>query len=171
MSTMIVLRLVHIGGGIFWVGALLFIAGFLLPALRDTGPAGGGVMRNLTEVRHLHIYLLTTSWLTILSGATLAWRDVGPLGMQWFERGPGVVYGACALLALVAVAIGLSVNAPTAKHLSALAASVQAAGGPPSPEQQAQLGRLQARLAGATRFAAVILVLAGADMAVARYVG
>jgi hypothetical protein len=69
---LIVLRLIHIVVGAFWVGSLVFIAAFLIPAVRATGPAGGPVMRHLTQVLHLHWYMVTSTWLTLLSGAALA---------------------------------------------------------------------------------------------------
>ena len=169
MTTFIVLRLIHIVVGVFWVGTLVFVAAFLIPAVRASGPAGGAVMRNLTEGRHFHVYMIVSAWITILSGVAMAWRDAGSLGFRWFAIGSGRYFGVGAVLALVATAIGMSVNVPTAKRLGTLLASVQGSGRPPSPEQQAELQQLQSRLAGAARVAAVLLLLATAAMAVARY--
>jgi uncharacterized RDD family membrane protein YckC len=47
---------------------------------------------------------------------------------------------------------------------------VQAAGRPPSPDEAAAIQRLQARLASAALVVAVLLLLATAAMALARYV-
>ena len=69
----------------------------------------------------------------------------------------------------MALVIGLTVNSPTAKRLGALTASIQAQGAPPSPEQSAQMRQLQARLGTAGRIVMVLLVLATAAMATARY--
>ena len=66
--------------------------------------------------------------------------------------------------------MGRTINAPTAKKLGDLGASVRAAGGPPSAEQAAEMQRLQGRLAGAMKVAAVLVVATAALMAVARYV-
>ena len=82
----------------------------------------------------------------------------------------GRVYGAGGVFAILAILIGVTVNMPTAKRLGALMASIQASGGPPSPEQQGVLQALQARLGTAVRVVAALLVLATAAMAVARYV-
>jgi hypothetical protein len=166
---LIVLRLIHLVVGAFWVGSLVFIAAFLIPAVRATGPAGGAVMRHLTQVLHLHRYMVTSTWLTLLSGAALAWRDAGTLGFRWFAEGSGRFYGAGAVLAIIATVIGFTVNAPTAQRLGEVAAAGQSEGRPPSPEELAQIQYLQARLGRAARLVASLLVLAAAAMAVARY--
>ena len=38
----LLLRLIHILAGIFWVGAIILIAGFLLPTARATGRKAAG---------------------------------------------------------------------------------------------------------------------------------
>ena len=50
-----------------------------------------------------------------------------------------------------------------------LVETVRTSGGPPSAEQAAEMQRLQGRLAGAMKVAAVLVVAAAALMAVARY--
>jgi hypothetical protein len=79
------------------------------------------------------------------------------------------VFGIGALLAVIAFVIGVSVNAPAGQRLTALTAEIQAKGGPPTPEQSAQVQRLQKRLGTGMRVIAVLLVLATAAMALARY--
>jgi hypothetical protein len=44
---MALLRLVHIVSGVFRVGTMLFVAGFLQPAVAAAGPDGGRVMQRL----------------------------------------------------------------------------------------------------------------------------
>ena len=41
---MIILRLIHILAGIFWVGTAFFFVLFFEPTLKTSGPAGGTVM-------------------------------------------------------------------------------------------------------------------------------
>ena len=43
-AEMLILRVVHVLGGIFWVGSALFMAFMLMPALASAGPAAGAVM-------------------------------------------------------------------------------------------------------------------------------
>jgi uncharacterized membrane protein len=47
----IILRLIHILAGIFWVGTAFLLAGFLAPTLRATGSEGGRFMRHLMQQR------------------------------------------------------------------------------------------------------------------------
>ena len=164
------LRVLHIGVGAFWVGSVVFVAVFLAPTLRAVGPGAAPVMGHLVQVRRLPIVLLTSAWVTLLSGAALAWHDAGPLGFRWFSVGPGRVFGLGAVLALIATLIGMAFNVPTARRIGAISGRAQAAGGPPSAEDQLELGRLHARMAKASNVAAVLLVLALMAMAVARYV-
>lgn len=167
---LILLRLLHIVVGAFWVGTVVFVAVFLVPSLRAVGPGAAPVMAHLVQVRRLSIVLITSAWITLLSGAALAWHDAGPLGFRWFSVGPGRVFGLGAVLAFVATFIGMAVNAPTAQRIGAITGRAHAAGGPPSAEEQQELARLQARIAKAGNVVAVLLVLALMAMAVARYV-
>jgi len=164
------LRLLHILAGVFWVGGVLFLARFLLPTAAALGPAAGPVMDHLNRVGRLSQTLLGAGVVTVLAGFTLYWRDAAGSGAAWMASPTGRVYGAGGVFAILAILIGVTVNMPTAKRLGALMASIQASGGPPSPEQRGVLQALQARLATAVRAVAALLVLATAAMAVARYV-
>lgn len=164
------LRLVHVISGALWVGGAIFIAAFLMPAIRAVGPAGGPVMYQLAQVRRLPLYMMTLMALTVLSGGTLLWRDSGDLGWRWLQTGPGLCYGVGAVLALVAAAVGMLVSTPTAKRLGAAVATVHAAGRPPTAEEVAHIQLLQAATARAATIISGLLVLTTAAMAVARYV-
>ncbi len=48
---MVVLRLVHVVGGVLWVGMMAFTVVFLAPAIADVGPDGGKVMAALQRRR------------------------------------------------------------------------------------------------------------------------
>ena len=170
-SLMLVLRLIHIVVGVCWVGAVVFIAVFLLPTMKAVGPAAGPVMAHLTEVKKLPSYLMAGVLLTIASGVTLFWNDsVGFKSDAWMHSGPGLTFSVGGTIAIIVGIMGMAINSPTAKKLGALSAAVRASGGPPSAEQAAELQRLQRRLAGAMTIAAVLLVIAAGAMAVARYV-
>ena len=165
----VVLRLFHIGAGVFWVGGVLMFARFIFPAVQAVGPAAGPFMDQLTRVRQLPRALLGAGFVTSLSGLLLYWHDSAGFQGTFMSSVTGMTLGTGGLLAIVALTIGLTVNAPTARRLGALAAAVQAQGAPPSPEQSAQMQQLQARLGTAGRIVALLLVLATAAMATARY--
>jgi hypothetical protein len=169
---LLLLRLVHIVVGVFWVGAVAFIAFFLLPTIQSVGAAGGVVMQQLTQTRRMLGWLTAAGVLTILAGLLLYWHDSAGFGsVQWMRSGPGVTFGLGAVLAIAGTGFHAAVIAPAARELGAIMARAHAAGGPPSASDLTTVQRLQARLAWGARTWAVLLLLAAAAMSVARYVG
>ena len=171
MNTHNWLRLVQIVVCAFWVGAVVFVTSILIPAIRKVGPNGGAVMREVMENRKLPIVMMLVSWITIISGGILAWRDAGALGVRWFERGAGLVFGLGATSAIMAMLVGLIVNMPAGRQMSALMAKIGAAGRAPNEQEAAQMRQLQDRLFMASKITAVLLLLATAFMATARNFG
>lgn len=163
------LRLVHVLAGVFWVGSAIFMAAFLGPTVRTIGPAGGQVMQQLAQVRKLPVYLMTAMALTLLSGITLYGIASSWFSNGWVHSGPGMTFGIGGIIAILGATIGTTISMPSARRLGALAGSIAKGGGPPSPEQAAEMQRLQKRMSTATSYAASLLVLATAAMAVARY--
>jgi uncharacterized membrane protein len=170
LATVQLLRVVHVLIGVLWVGAIVFMAVFLMPGVRAAGPAGGAVMQQLMQARRLPRWLMTAAILTILSGIGLYWVDSAGFRSAWLGSGPGRVFGLGGAFAIVAAILGMVVNSPTAHRRTALAARVQGSGRPPAPDEAAEMQRLQARLGWATSVVAGLLVLATLAMAVARYV-
>ncbi len=168
---MLVLRLLHILAGAAWVGMALFVGGFLIPALRAIGPAGGPVMQQIGQVRRLPAWIMTVALLTVASGFGLYWRDsVGFSSAEWLGSGMGRTMGAGGIVALIAMIYGMTVVSPMGKRMAALADAMQQAGGPPPADRVAEMQRLQARMGKASVVVGVVLVLATSLMAVARYV-
>jgi uncharacterized membrane protein len=167
---MVVLRILHIVASAFWVGAVLFLAAFLMPALRGAGPASGPIMQQLTSVRRLPQWMMAASAVTLLAGFALYWAAMRTGGPMWAGSGPGQVFGLGGLLALAGGILGMVVNAPAGKRLGELGAKLAAAGRPPTADEAALMQRLQLRLTRATWVAVVLLLLATAAMAAARYV-
>lgn len=165
-----ILRLVHILSGVFWVGGILFFSRFIFPTARALGPAAGPVMDHLNRVMKVPRALMSAGGLTILSGVGLYWNDSMGFKGPWMRSHTAMVFGTGALLAIIALLIGVTVNAPTAQKLGALAAQVGAKGGPPTPEQAAEMQRLQNKLGGALSTVTALLLLTTAAMALARYV-
>ena len=167
-SLTILLRLIHILGGIFWVGTMILLAAFLLPTVQATGREGGKFMEHLMQQRRLRVYLGVAMLLTVLSGVTLYVRLAAATHGAWAGSGPGITYGVGALAAILGAAIGGAIGASTGRKMMAIGRSIAAGG--PSAEQQAELVRLQNRMALGARLAAVLLVVSAAAMAVGRYV-
>jgi len=164
------LRLVHIVLGVFWVGAVLFVAFLLVPSLRAAGPAGGAVMQQLVGVRAMPRWLMGAAILTLLSGLGLYWRDSGGFQSAWLASGPGKAFGLGGVLGFAAAIVGMAVSSPAGRRLGELAARLQTAGRPPTPEEQASLAALQDRLGRAGAVTALLVLGATIMMAIARYV-
>ena len=163
----IVLRLIHILGGVAWVGAMILLAGFLLPTARAMGPDGGRFLQYLMQRRRMQAYLVVTMLLTVLSGITLYARMAAATQGAWAGSRPGIAYGVGALFAILAAAIGGIIGSSAGRRMLAVGQSIGPGG--PSAEQQAELGRLQRRTALSARLAASLLVLAAGAMAIGRY--
>lgn len=167
---MIVLRLLHIVAGVFWAGTAIFVAAFLVPSARATGPDGGRLVQHIMQHRRLPIYLGIAMVLTTLSGLTMFWLFSARTGGAWARSPQAITLGVGALLAIAGGIVGAALSAPIGLAIGALADRIQAGNGPPSAEQSAEMARLQQRITVATRTAAALLLGAVVAMAVARYV-
>jgi uncharacterized membrane protein len=160
----LLLRLIHILAGVFWVGAIFVIAGFLLPTARAMGREGGRFMQQ----RRLPIFLAIAALLTVFSGFTLYGRLVSATHGAWAGTPPGMAYGVGGLAAILGALVGMVVSGPAARRMAAL--GLRGAGeGAPSAAQQAEIERLQGRLVLGSRLVAGFLAVAAGAMAVARY--
>lgn len=165
----LVLRFVHIVGGVFWVGAVFLMVGFIFPTVRATGPQGGRFMQELMQRRRLSVYMNAAAGLTMLSGFILYGRLIAATDGAWAGTRTGMALGIGGLATVIAAIIGGSIIGRGGQRLGKLGEAIQASGGPPSPEQAAEMSRLQARMGGAMRVVAGLLLVAVTSMAIARY--
>ena len=54
-AAMLLARLIHVVGGVFWVGAMIFVTFFLMPAFAEAGPDAQKVMNGITKRRYVQI--------------------------------------------------------------------------------------------------------------------
>jgi uncharacterized membrane protein len=165
----IILRLIHILAGIFWVGVAFLMAGFLLPSVREMGPEGGRFMEVLMVRRRLPIYLGAAMLLTVLSGFIMYGSLASSSHGAWAGSAPGIAYGIGGLAAILGAAVGAGVGSSAGRRMVALRQRFAEAGRP-TPEQQAELQRLQARMMLGARLMAGLLAIAAGTMAIGRYV-
>jgi len=162
-------RVLHIVASTVWSGAAILIACFVMPAVQAAGPAGAAVMRQLTVVRKVPLVLALVAVLAVLSGFYLYWTTSGGLRPAWLHTATGSSYTAGAAAAMVAIVIGAGINIPAANRMGAIAATIQTAGGQPTAAQSEILKGLALRVIRGTRAVAVLLAVATAAMAAARY--
>jgi uncharacterized membrane protein len=165
---LILLRVVHVVGGVFWGGAILFVVHFLEPAVRGAGPDGAKVMQGLRKRHYLEV-VPATALLTVLSGYALFWRVFGRPFPGPDASAVELTLGLGGLAALVAFVIGMTLLRPSALRMGALGAEMAQASDEGKAALQTEIGRLQRRMRHAGRWVAALLGLAILSMAVARY--
>ena len=168
-SLLVAFRFLHIVSGAVWVGAVVLVAFFLMPAVMASGPAGGQVMKQFGERKYPQLMMALMA-ITVLSGLGLMWEMASRSSGAWFSSPMGRTISFGAAATIVAAVFGIVVARPTAMRIQQLAGEMQAGGGPPSADQSAQMKALQAKMLRGSQIVAVLLLLAVAAMATARYV-
>jgi hypothetical protein len=167
---MLIVRLIHILAGIFWVGSVAIFTLFVTPAAADVGPAAGPLIANLVAKRRVLRAVAGSGIVTVAAGAFAYWHDwqaSGSLG-NFLDHAYGVVLTIGAISALVALSIGLSIVLPGVEGAVRLGGQIAAAGDGASAEMREQLGAVQRRNKRASRTVLAFLVLAAAAMATAQ---
>lgn len=169
-AELLVLRLVHVLGGIFWVGSGLFTTFFLLPAFGKAGPAAGAVMGALQQ-RRLFTVLPAVAILTLLSGFRLLWIVSSGLSSEWLGTRMGQAFLWSGVAATLAFVIGMLFARPAGVRAAQLGAQLASAPESERSARAAEVERLRRRGASLGLLVMVMLLAAAAGMAVARYLG
>jgi uncharacterized membrane protein len=164
-----VIRVLHVLLGAFWTGAVMLLAFFIVPAVEDSGPAGGAVMQALMK-RAMPRTLTFVGLFTVLTGIYLLWELSAHFSSAFMGSTPGMLLSTGALLGIIALLIGVHVSRPTANKLGEIGQRVGASGAPPTPEDVAEMARLRGRLAMAARVMAVALIVTVVCMALAPHI-
>lgn len=168
-GSIILLRIIHVVCGTFWVGAVFMTVLFLIKALADVGPAGGQVMGALIKRRYFDI-LPAIALVTVLSGIDLLRRVSGGFGSEYMGSRTGIVLSVGAVAGFLALAIGVLISRPAT--LGAAGLMGKAASMPDGPEKGALMAQVAARRARGMMslyVVAVLLFVAVTCMAAARY--
>lgn len=166
-AELIVLRLIHIVGGTFWVGSVLFTSFFLMPTLMNAGPAAAGPVMGGLQQRKLMVWLPVVGLLVILSGLRLMMIVSGG-DPHWFQHRTGHTYSVAGGLAIVAFIIGMTVNRPAMVKAGKLGQSA-VSDAPTRAAIQEEIKRLQRRSYIGTMVVTWLMLASAVGMAVARY--
>lgn len=169
MVEIVVLRLVHLLTGTFWVGTAIFTAAFLLPAMSQAGPAAAGVMSGLQR-RKLMVWLPLAALLALISGLRLLWLVSGGFSPAYFATSRGLTFAVSGSLAVVAFLLGLLISRPAMSRAAMLGQRAASAEADERDRLASEIQALRRRAAATGLWVAVLLILATAGMAVARYV-
>ena len=160
----IVLRLIHVVGGIAWVGSALILNFYIAPTVAATQEAGQQFMRHLMLRTRLIHAVSGAAIMTVLAGIALYARDASA-GPAWQTSGPGIGYGIGGAFGLLGLVFGILFGM-TSRALATTAEEVQ---GKPTEAQLARIESLRKRLARIGPLNVYSLLIAAIMMAIARY--
>lgn len=167
----LVLRVLHIGAGIFWVGAAFTFFAFIEPTAGELGPDSQKFMDGIVNKRRFPIVIMMASGLTIVAGLLLYLRDSGGLRAEWITSGTGLTFTIGGLAAIIAFLIGLLVIKPSVERLGVLGSGIAQAGRAPTEAELTELHAIEGRMKLSGRIDIVLLAVAALAMATARYIG
>jgi uncharacterized membrane protein len=165
---LVVLRLLHIVSGIFWVGAALMMTFFVSPAARDAQDAGQKFLAQLMQKTPLSKSILIAALISVVAGITLYSIDSNGFTSAWMTAGPGLGFGLGGIAGLLGLYYGILISRRSTR-LMQLGAQIQSQGTPPTDEQAQTLQTLQKQLKTSSTLNAVFLLLASVLMATARF--
>lgn len=166
---MILLRLLHIVLGALWVGVAVFLPFYLMPSLGEAGPDSAGRVMSGLQKRQMHIHMPIAALLTLITGYLLYWKTSAGFAPDFMGSARGMALGTGGALATIAFIIGMAVARPSMTRAVRLSQELQSAPEADRPALVASIQQLRQRGATAGATVAVLVVLALAAMAVARY--
>ena len=143
----LVLRLLHIFGGVFWAGGTFLLVGYIEPTVRATGPEGGKFMQRFAGQSGFSPAMSVAAVANVIAGLLLYWRDSGGLQLVWVTTNAGLAFTIGGLAGLAAAVVGFAITGSASNQLAQVGKEIAAAGGPPAPEKLAQMQALQSKIA------------------------
>ena len=165
----VVLRLIHILGGAFWLGAAVTMFLFLQPTAQATAAEGQRFMLHLLRDRRFSEVVLAAALLTGVAGAILFWRDTNGLRLASITQPQTLGFTIGGLAGGIALLLFLFVGYPAGRRMIAIGGKLEAERRPPSEDEQRILAAAQSVLNRVGATVLVLLVIAAAAMATARY--
>ena len=157
----LILRLIHILSGIFWVGSALMMTFFIGPTASATAQAGQQFMQHFITKTNIQRMMIASAFSTVIAGALL----YADKPSAWFASSAGKGFGIGAVFAVIGLVFGILIGRLT-NSIIQLGGQIK---GQPTAEQLAQLQLLQNRQRLFSTINAYSLILAVAFMATARY--
>ena len=167
----IVLRILHIASGVFWVGTAWFFFGWIEPTTKAIGPQAGPFMHHVVRNRRVVQFIVSAGAINVAVGLLLYWRASAGLNPAWIGSGTGIGFTLGGLAAIAAWLLGLTVIGPTVERLDEAGTAMATAGRPPTPDELGRFHGLEARLHRAGQADSLLLATAVIFMAASRYLG
>lgn len=157
----LVLRLIHIGAGSFWVGAVFTFFLFVQPAAVAAGPGAMGFTYQLIHHRRLPIVILGSAATTVLAGIWLLVITSNGLDPDLLFDEARLGYTVGGLAAILTFGLGALYVFPRTRTVERTIGRLIAEARPPTPDEQQVLAR-----AGRESRSAGWLVLIGLTVSV-----
>ncbi len=166
---MVILRILHIGAGILWVGFAVFMLYFGSPAARSMQDRGLRYTHALLSVTPFSTVMSTVALVTVIAGFLLYLRVSGTFNSAWLTSPGGIVLTIGSVAGLLAAGHGFTGIRGALLNQKAIVNAVIAQSGPPTPEQAAQLQAAGQRMGRNSQIGVILMIIAVLGMASARY--
>jgi uncharacterized membrane protein len=165
----LLLRLVHIAAGAFWVGAVFTNVLFIQRTAMALGPDAAKFQLHLIHDKRFPTWVLVSAATTVLAGLALLWLATDGFDAALLFAPARVGFTIGGVVAIVTFGVGSLYVFPRTERIAALMRSIAAAGRPPLPEEQGELLRTRGELLRAGWVVLAGVSLATVAMATARY--
>ena len=165
----LILRLIHIATGAFWVGAVFTFFLFVQPAAVAVGPEATKFTYQLLHHRRLPVVIIAAAATTVLAGIWLLIITSNGLDPDVLFDVSRLGYTVGGVAAIVTFAVGALYVYPRTRVVERTLGRLLAEARPPTPDEQQTLARTarESRLAG--WLVLIGLAVAVAAMATASY--
>jgi uncharacterized membrane protein len=167
----VVLRIIHIGAGVFWVGAVFTFFLFVQPTAAALGPDGMKFTYSLLHHRRLPAVILGSAVVTVLAGILLLVITSNGLDPDLLFDVSRVGYTVGGVVAILTLGVGALYVLPRTEVVERTIGRLLAEGRPPTPDEQQTLARVARESRAAGWIVLAGLTIAVVAMATARYWG
>lgn len=168
---MLPFRFLHIVAGVLWVGSAFLFVAIIGPSAAEVGPSAGPLLTAAVKKRRAAKVITTFGMITVAAGWTMWIRyavDSSSIG-DWITSSFGFALTLGGVVATITFFVGYYGVGRNVERMVDLGGQIAAAGGPPTPEQDAEMQRLGGALERHGKADLLLLLVAVTLMATARY--
>jgi uncharacterized membrane protein len=162
---LLVLRLLHVAAGIFWVGAALLMNFFIGPSIQATLPAGQQFSGYLMTKTRFKDAMTASALITVIAGTVLYLMHSQIFSSGWTFSGAGIGFGIGGVFGILGAIFGAMFGSLTTQ-MALIGTQIK---GQPSPDQLAEMQSIQKRIKLISPIHVASIILSTILMSVARY--
>lgn len=163
---MIVLRIVHIFSGVTWAGGAIVMTAFVGPTAKELGDDASKFMQQLSLRSRFVPTMVWVAILTPISGIWMYWHLFYGINVS---SGAGLALTFGGVFGLIGAFLGFYTQKRNIDRVKKIVAEIAASGGPPKPEQMAEIQSRNEAAAKGGALTTVALVLAILGMTLSEY--